>query len=198
MAETKRDFTIPILVILLAVACFLAGSFFTKIRLEKKTADLGGAKIGQGATKAPQQPENKILAEELETTIGNFLVTKEEACLKENKPAVYMFGSSRCPHCNWEHPIFERVVAKFGSLISVRDNMDVINDKDIQEKYKEISRGAVPFIVIGCKYIRLGSGENLGKETEEKILTSLVCKLTNSRPGKVCGDLKDMIDSISQ
>lgn len=192
MAEEKKitSFTVPILITLLAIASFLAGTFFTKIQyLEKGKA--GTVQV----TPTPQaavQPSPTVLG----TTIGNFLVTKDEICLEEEKPVIYFFGSASCPHCSWEHPIFERVVNKFGDLVSFHNNMDKPADSEIFEKYIDINQGGIPFLVFGCKYARVGSGEILGEAEEEKILTALICKLTEGEPGKVCEAVSDLVEQI--
>ncbi|MDP2966920.1 MAG: thioredoxin family protein, partial [bacterium] len=94
-------------------------------------------------------------------TIGDFLVSKDEICKEDGKPIVYFFGSSSCPHCKWEHPIFEKVAKNFEGYISLHNNMDSEQDRDIFEKY---STGGIPTLVFGCKYYRVGSGEGRGEE----------------------------------
>lgn len=190
--EKVRTFTTPILVILLVIVAFLAGMFWTKIRYvnQEKTPE-------QMAQASPSPVEEAILGEELASTIGSFLITEDEVCQEEGKPIVYMFGSSGCPHCVWEHPVFEKATAKFGDLIAVHDNMDKQEaDQEIQTQYSGISRGAVPFMVLGCRYVRLGSGENFGEATEEENLTALICKLTGGEPTAVCGEVADLVEQI--
>lgn len=149
-------------------------------------------------TPSPQVPqEEAVLGEELPSTLGNFLVTEDDVCQEDGKPAVYIFGNSSCPHCTWEHPVFEKVTAKFTDQISVHDNMDKQEaDQEIWQQYSEISQGAVPFMVLGCRYVRLGSGEMMGEETEEKNLTALICKLTEDKPAKVCQEVSDLVGQI--
>ncbi len=127
--------------------------------------------------------EVKELAEEIEKAEGNFSVSSDEICREENKPIVYFFGSESCPHCFWEHPIIEEVAGKFGGKISFHNNMDSEADMDVFQRY---STGGIPTLVLGCKYYRVGSGESLGEEEEAKILTSLICKLTDNQPGDLC------------
>ncbi len=192
MTEERKitNFTVPILVVLLAVAAFLAGAFFTRIQyLEKGKA--GTAQV----TPTPQaavQPSPAVLS----ATIGNFSVTKDEICLEKGKPIIYFFGSSTCPHCSWEHPIMKRVAAKFSDKISFHNNMDNQADMEIFSKYSEINQGGIPFLVFGCKYARVGSGENSGEKVEEQALTALICKLTDSQPEGVCKAVSDLIEQI--
>lgn len=127
--------------------------------------------------------EVKEPAEEIEKAEGNFSVSSDEVCKEEDKPIVYFFGSKGCPHCVWEHPIIEEAAAKFGDKISFHNNIDSEADEEVFSKY---STGGIPTLVLGCKYYRVGSGESLGEEEEAKILTNLICELTNNQPGDVC------------
>jgi len=137
--------------------------------------------------------ETQDPVEEEGVTIGNFSVSTDEVCLEDNKPVVYFFGSESCPHCVWEHPVVQEVMAKFEGVISFHDNMENGENMDIFDKY---STGGIPAIVLGCKYYRVGSGENQGKETEVNNLTALVCSLTNGQPGEVCDQVQDLINQI--
>ncbi len=117
-------------------------------------------------------------------TIGNFIVSGDEVCKDDGKPAIYFFGSDGCSHCKWEHPVIADVASKFKDFISFHDNMNNFTaDRGIFARY---STGGVPTIVLGCRYYRIGSGENQGKEQEAKILTALICNLTDNKPVDVC------------
>ncbi len=137
--------------------------------------------------------ENITPVENDSTTIGDFSVTKEDVCKENDKPIVYFFGSKSCHHCMWEKPVMESVIAKFGDKISFHSNIDTDKDKEIFSKY---STGGVPTLVLGCKYYRVGSGENAGQDQETKVLTALMCKLTNNQPGDVCSQVQDLISQI--
>ena len=128
------------------------------------------------------------------TTIGNFFVSNDEIIIEDGKPVIYFFGSETCPHCLWEHPVMKEVVAKFNGHISFHDNMDSDADSDVFSKYSE--EGYVPATVIGGKYYRVGSGENLGEEENVKTLTALICKLTNNQPAEVCSSVQELINNI--
>jgi hypothetical protein len=83
-----------------------------------------------------------------------------------------------CPHCVWEYPIIKKVTAQFGDKISFHDNMatngNEIKDKDIFNKYSD---GGVPTIVLGGRYYREGSGEEIGEQKETEVLTKLIGEL---------------------
>jgi thiol-disulfide isomerase/thioredoxin len=119
------------------------------------------------------------------TVTGNFTqVTDATVCKENGKPIVYFFGSKTCPHCQWEKPVIEAVVKSFGSAISFHENIDSTVDQDIFAKYD--TTGGVPAIVLGCKYYRVGSGEQDGEATETANLTKHICDLTGNQPASVC------------
>lgn len=127
-------------------------------------------------------------------TIGDFSISNDEVCKENGKPIVYFFGSESCPYCTWEHPIIEEVAGKFGSEISFHNNMDSDADIDIFSKY---SAGGIPTLVLGCKYYRVGAGQQAGEEAETKNLTALTCKLTGNKPEGVCNEVKDLVGQIT-
>jgi len=59
-----------------------------------------------------------------------------------------------------------------------------------------------PFLILGCKYARVGSGETLGtndadsQKLEAQALTAILCKLTSGKPTSICSPLKDQISQI--
>ena len=128
-----------------------------------------------------------------ETTIGNFTAGENQICEENGKPIIYFFGSPGCPHCVWEHPIVEKAVAQFGDEIAFHNNMDATKDMDVFSQY---STGGVPTTVLGCKYWRVGSGQSNGEEEEARILTALICKLTNNQPEGVCSGVQDLISQL--
>lgn len=144
-----------------------------------------GKETGKGGAKEEKASGTVVL--------GDFSATKNEICKEGEKPIVYFFGSSRCPHCVWEKPIIEKVAESFKEYISFHNNIDTNNDGEIFTKYSE---GGVPTLVLGCKYYREGSGERDGEETETKNLTALICKLTGSQPKEVCDAVQNLIDKI--
>ncbi len=198
MTEEKKEekktpnLVVPVLVVLLVVVAFLAGMFLTKLKnLEKKESE----KVAQ-TSPSPQKQEGGVLGEELKPTgIGNFKETENEICQEEGKPIIYFFGRASCPYCTWEHPIFEKAMAKFAGLISFHNNMDdQETDRDVWNEYSAISKGAVPFMVLGCRYTQRGSGDQkAGEAQEEKNLTALICKLTDGKPAGVCEEVSDLV-----
>ena len=191
MAEEKKvtTYTTPILIILLVIVSFLLGTFWTRLRsLEQEEAGAGQKQ----AASVSQAPTGEVAP--LPSTIGNFFVTEEEVCQENNKPIIYMFGASTCPHCQWEHPIFAAVTAKFSGVISLHDNMDTQDDMEVFQNYSQINQGGIPFMVLGCRYVRVGSGEASGEEEEADVLTALICRLTEGKPESVCAQVKELIE----
>ena len=137
--------------------------------------------------------EAEPVAVEQGTTIGDFSVSNDEVCKENDKPIIYFFGSKGCPHCQWEHPVVEEVMAKFEGYVAFHNNMDSDADEEIFSKY---STGGIPTLVFGCKYYRVGSGEKEGKEEEIKNLTAIVCKLTGNQPEEVCSQVQDLVNQI--
>lgn len=128
------------------------------------------------------------------TTIGDFSIKADkEVCLENGKPIVYFFGSESCPHCTWEKPVIQAVADKFNAVISFHRNIDNNADIDVFSQYSD---GGIPTIVAGCKYYRVGSGENAGEDGETQALTALMCKLTNGEPGEICAAVADLVAQI--
>lgn len=174
-----------------------SGLYKLKIKIQEQEIELYMTKDAKylfvspplDLTKTPQGTGNTSNKK----TIGDFETSNEEVCEEDGKPIVYFFGSQGCPHCLWEHPIVEGVTGKFADYISFHNNTDSGSDSDVFNKY---SKGGVPTLVIGCRYFREGSGEHIGKEEEERVLTALICKLTNNNPTDVCASVQDLISEI--
>ncbi|MGB2762190.1 MAG: thioredoxin family protein [Minisyncoccales bacterium] len=143
----------------------------------------------ESSSSVSEEEEN----EEAVSTIGNFLTSKDEICKEDGKPIIYFFGSEGCPHCVWEHPVIEKVAKDFDGYILFHENMNSSTDTEIFQRY---STGGVPTLVLGCKYYRVGSGQGRGEEEESKILTALICKLTDGNPFNVCEKVQDLINQI--
>ncbi|MFA5714720.1 MAG: thioredoxin family protein [Candidatus Paceibacterota bacterium] len=172
-----------------------------KMTLQKITLDVGGQKFPSyvsldgkylftldpidmsKASDTTGQPE--MLQKPSTDVEGGFKeITDLEVCKENDKPIVYFFGSSGCPHCKWEEPILKSVVEQFGSTISYHENIDSETDQDVFSKYN--ATGSVPMLVIGCKYYRMGSGEASGEEAEKTALKQVICRATGNLPENIC------------
>lgn len=185
-----------IVIIILVIAAGAAGFFWTKNNLTKKVATGGGTEKVTSFASEPKPTPN------YPQIIGKFSITNNEICKENGKPTVYFFGSASCPHCVWEKPIAQKVFGAFKDLISYHENYDSQNDSDVFAKYSDINPGYIPFLVLGCKYARVGAGETLGKDDaeskklEEEALTTILCKLTDNKPANICNPLKDKVSAI--
>jgi thiol-disulfide isomerase/thioredoxin len=194
--ENKKNFnwTTLALVILLVVAAFFVGKY-----MERGNRVTGSTPATSGSNQVTQVPAPTI--EALPVTVGSFSITNDAVCQENNKPSIYYFGISTCPHCLWEHPIIQKVMANFKNQVVFHDDMDKLDkleakDQEILNKYEQIHGGGVPFLVFGCKYVRVGSGETAGQAQEEKNLTAILCKLTNNQPQQICTPVKDLVEQV--
>ena len=130
-------------------------------------------------------------------SIGGFKNVPD--ALIEGKPPVYFIGTTWCPHCNWERPVFTLVADKFSDYMTVKQiEIDQgIGEEDGMVFTHYSPEGKIPLIVIGGKYFRIGAGETLGKELEENVLTALFCKVTNN-PIEECSspDIQALVNQI--
>jgi thiol-disulfide isomerase/thioredoxin len=133
-----------------------------------------------------EQEEKRAQEQQQEPTIGNFIVSSDAPCNENGKPVIYFFGAEGCAYCKWEHPIIENVTSEFEGYISFHDNMN--NSGADREIFNRYSTGGIPTIVLGCSYYRVGAGVTIGEDQEEKILTALICKLTDNQPEEICAD----------
>lgn len=121
------------------------------------------------------------------TTDAKYLITDQEICKENGKPIVYFFGADFCPHCRWEHPIFNETLIQFKDYVSLHDNMGTQNDYDIFAKFNP--EGTIPTVVLGCKYMRVGTTgqeDAAGEAIEKAALTKLLCELTGNKPADAC------------
>ncbi len=197
MAENERtsnSFSMIFLTIVLVGMSFLAGSLFSNLN-KNKTA--------QPQPEAQNQPNNQVPTtgsvgqKVLGVTAGQFSILDNEVCENEDGlPISYFFGSSGCPHCTWEHPIVEEVAAAFDGVVDFRVRMDSQADMDVFSEYSSLNNGSIPFLVFGCRYARVGSGERDGAEVEAQNLTALLCKLTDGQPASACASVAGITETI--
>lgn len=135
------------------------------------------------AQKALEEQRNR--EQQSGRTIGNYIRSEDPLCTDEGKPIIYFFGGPSCSACQWEHPILLNVTSKFEGYIALHDTMNIgIVDSEVFASYNP--SGSIPTIVLGCVYYRVGAGISLGEAQEEKILTALICELTEGQPEAVC------------
>lgn len=132
--------------------------------------------------------------ENINTTIGGFIKTGEDPCLKDGKPIVYYFGNSDCPFCLWQYPVLIAAIESLADYVVFKDFNNIEGDMEVFQRYSE---GGVPLIVIGCSYARTGAGGREGEEeTDKSIISALICKLTGGQPQEVCSGLEEIMSQI--
>ena len=134
-------------------------------------------------------------------SINAFLDIKNATVQTVNgKPLVYFFGTTWCPHCGWERPLFINATSNFGTWSGIR-NSDLSNAMftsdyiivkafeidvtqppaaDIKVFQHYSADGRIPLLIFGGKYFRVGSGEAFGTVNETAALTAMLCKITDS------------------
>lgn len=116
------------------------------------------------------------------------------------KPLVYFFGTTWCPHCGWERPLFVNATSNFGTWSGIQESDlsgAIFTSDYITVKAYEIDKeqpsaedmkvfqhyspgGNIPLLIFGGKYFRIGSGEAFGAVNETAALNAILCKITNS------------------
>jgi thiol-disulfide isomerase/thioredoxin len=127
----------------------------------------------------------EMLSKESVNVEGGFKeISDVDVCNDENgKPIVYFFGSESCPHCEWQKPIMDEVSSLFGDNINYHENFDGTTEADVLLKY---GNGAVPALIIGCKYYRIGSGEASTVEADTQAIKDVICRATGGIPASIC------------
>lgn len=192
MKKTNLLIGIILFVVSVFAGYFLNKNNFFNLSRQKETTEL-----------VPQaQSPTSVPTPSFPSTLGNFLVTDREICKEEEKPSVYFFGSASCPHCVWEKPVVKEVFDQFKDEIAYHENFDASNDSEVLMSYSDINPGYIPFLVLGCKYARVGAGENLGttdaesQKLEKEALSAILCKLTDGKPASVCDLLKEKTSQV--
>ncbi len=130
-------------------------------------------------------------------TIGGFMDI--ESAIIEGTPKVYFFGTTWCPHCRWERPIFMEITEKFKDYIEFKKiEIDLEQDSPDISVFNHYSpEGRIPLLILGGKYFRIGSGETIGEEMEKQVLTAILCKITDN-PIAECKspEITELINSI--
>ena len=192
MKKTKLFIGIILFAASVLTGYFLNKNHFFNLLKQAETAQPGSLVQTPTSVPVPSFPP----------TLGNFLVTNREICKEGEKPQVYFFGSVNCSHCVWEKQMAKEVFDQFKDAIAYHENFDSSNDSEVLMSYSDINPGYIPFIVLGCKYARVGAGENLGatdaesQKLEKEALASILCKLTDGNPTSVCGPLKDKTSQV--
>lgn len=111
-----------------------------------------------------------IFAEKIQVdgNIKTFKYIEGEPCYsKDGKIEFYFIGSSTCPYCVQTDRMLKNFVF-FRNDTNVRYFVDTPQiPTDVTEHIKSVYDGHVPFVMIGCKYYRIGLGyTNVGTYQE--------------------------------
>ncbi|MGI5827440.1 MAG: hypothetical protein ACOX6V_00290 [Patescibacteria group bacterium] len=172
----KPSLLTGILVSLLVIAAFFVGRLSAQVQQLEKNETVAGEQAKVEETAPQQQPS---ISEGLETVaptaagIATFMEKKDaEICKEDGKPLVYLFSTTRCPHCVWIADTFDEVVAPFmnaGQIAAYHWEFDTKDNTVTSEietavppqhenTYFEFNpEGTVPTFVVGCKYFRVGN-----------------------------------------
>lgn len=147
---------------------------------------------------APKTEDQQQQATGMEANVvgqaGTFLEVNEPVCKENGKVAIYAFSTSWCPHCQWAKPMFEKVAKEYiakGKIVAHNWELDTNDDTlttaketsipadatALYEKYNP--QGSIPTFIFGCKYYRIGTGNERSGDTaaEEKEFRDLIDKL---------------------
>ena len=104
---------------------------------------------------------------------STFYSTGDTACTdSNNKPYVFMFSTTWCPHCVWIKDTFDGLAnEEFADEINLQhweldtgDNpLTFITENRVPAEFESIYKkynpqGSIPTFVFGCEYIRIGNG----------------------------------------
>lgn len=121
--------------------------------------------------------------------VGSFTEYANEPCKEEEKPVVFMFSASWCPHCKWIGAEFESWAKEQKDIVVYRYEVDLEDNTLTDEKENGIPKEhlqvyeqfnpnqSIPTFVFGCKYGRVGNGfegEDSGLKKEREEFDSLV------------------------
>ncbi len=131
-------------------------------------------------------------------TSKTFILTEGESiCEIDGKPIIRMYSTVRCPHCPWMNKIFDQIAKEYveRNLVEARhwlytadgtwDNVltneveEEIPSEELEVFYRFDPNGTLPLFVFGCKYYRIGTGNEAINDMviEEKEIRSVIDKL---------------------
>ncbi len=117
------------------------------------------------------------------SSITTFSETGDDLCTEGGKPAVYLFSTTWCGHCNWVGDTFDKIVLEYaekGIISTYHWEIDTGDDTlttevetevpvDHMAVYKKYNpRGSIPTFVFGCEYSRVGNGHELSGDVSSE------------------------------
>jgi len=156
-------------------------------------AILGLALFVFGENKHPTNATSNSIQKKV--SVSTFQETNEKEIYRENgKPAIFLFSTTWCPHCQWIKNTFDKTAKEYmeqGKITAYHWELDTNNNTLTDEEEKEIPeehlkiykkynpQGYVPIFIFGNKYIRIGNGHEQEKDlaAEETEFKAVIEKL---------------------
>lgn len=107
--------TTPILVVLLVIAAFLVGKFWTENQYFKATKGTEGTKAGQ-VTPSPAAPEQKALGGKEAANLASTGLVKGNP---NAKVTMVEFSDFQCPYCGQAEPTIKQIFATYGDKVKL-------------------------------------------------------------------------------
>lgn len=197
MEQNKKNFIFgAVSGIALMAIIFLAAIFVVYFTSGDKIA-LNKAKTPPAdAPSQETQPEVSEIESKIKGQVGTFYEVDMPICKDGNKPIIRMFSTSWCSHCQWAKPAFEAVAKEYqGKIVAHNWELDINDDTLTAAKetmvpdeesavYAEYNPdGSIPTFVFGCKYFRVGTGNEQTKdlEAEKKEFRQLIDSLLKEK-----------------
>jgi len=199
MVENKKNFIFGLvsgvalmaIILLVIVLCvFLSGN---KLTLNKAN----DAKANPTTQEQnPAQPITSEIESKIKGQVGTFYEVDLPICKDGNKPIIRMFSTTWCAHCQWAKPAFEAVVKEYKDKIVAHnweldtndDSLTVTKESKIPDEENAVYAkynpdGSIPTFIFGCKYFRIGTGNEQTKdlEAEKKEFRQLIDDLLKSK-----------------
>ena len=117
-------------------------------------------------------------------TFETFTEYDLEVCKDGDKPQVFLFSTTWCPHCEWIKETFDNWAAENSDRISAyhweldtKDNtltseVETEIPADFNSIYEKFNpSGTIPTFVFGCRYGRVGNGYESEEDLEKEKAT---------------------------
>jgi len=113
-----------------------------------------------------------------EVNIGNFIDTGDAVCMKDEKPIVRLFSTTKCEKCNEISGAFDSLSKEFSQIDIAHWQLDIgdntitgdaeegITKSDLELFKKYSPENKVPTLVFGCKYAKIGDVGDINEEKE--------------------------------
>lgn len=193
-----RQFILGLVIGLAIVLIVTLAIFLVKSSTNRNINSVAGSEVSDNTTISSTGPETDSITN---PAINTFELKKDaEICREDDKPVVYLFTASWCPHCQWIKDTYDKVVKEYVAAGKIKAyHFDAETGDDLLTPAVETQmpasattayesfnpEGSIPTFVFGCKYFRVGNGyENeadlANEETEFRaVIEDLISTKTN-------------------